>query len=228
VPNSTTDSSKYKKCSQGDNCIHPDGPVLPRTEEYFYMSKGHASARCRPCMLAYRRAHHERNREHDNQRSLEYVRRNKEKVYADNRRWLENNWHRAMEYGKWRYKSNVSGDRDRRLKYYRDNQERLKQNSKRWDRENRERRRVIANRRRARLKKAVGSHTPDDIKKLLELSKGLCWWCGKPVGERYEVDHRVPLAKGGSNAPENLCISCPECNRSKNANMPWDFNGRLL
>jgi len=48
------------------------------------------------------------------------------------------------------------------------------------------------------------------------------------LGGDYHVDHRVPIARGGSNGPENLVIACPDCNRRKNAQMPHEFAGRLL
>lgn len=41
-----------------------------------------------------------------------------------------------------------------------------------------------------------------------------CRYCGQRGG-RLECDHVVPLAKGGSNDPENLTTACMPCNRSK-------------
>jgi 5-methylcytosine-specific restriction endonuclease McrA len=73
-----------------------------------------------------------------------------------------------------------------------------------------------------------GTHTGEDIQRQLQTQRGLCWWCGKPVNNRFHVDHRVPLAKGGHNGPGNIVISCPKCNQAKSAHMPWEFNGRLL
>ena len=83
-------------------------------------------------------------------------------------------------------------------------------------------------RRRAKERKANGVFTDKDVAIQYESQNGKCWWCGIAVGDQYHVDHRIPLAKGGSNWPENICISCPECNLKKNDKMPWEFNGRLL
>jgi 5-methylcytosine-specific restriction endonuclease McrA len=35
------------------------------------------------------------------------------------------------------------------------------------------------------------------------------------VGARLEVDHKIPVAKGGRNEIENLWALCFECNRGK-------------
>lgn len=52
-----------------------------------------------------------------------------------------------------------------------------------------------------------------------------CHWCGRDThrGER-EVDHIVPLSRGGLHAPENMTIACARCNRSKHAKMPHEFH----
>ncbi len=82
--------------------------------------------------------------------------------------------------------------------------------------------------RRAIEKDAEGTHTPADIRARYEAQGGRCWWCGEPVGEKYHVDHIFALANGGSNGPENICISCAGCNLSKNAKTPLEFAGRLF
>jgi len=45
---------------------------------------------------------------------------------------------------------------------------------------------------------------------------GLCALCGWPMArERFEVDHVVPVAAGGSSDPGNLRALHPECHRSR-------------
>lgn len=43
---------------------------------------------------------------------------------------------------------------------------------------------------------------------------GICALCGWPLGERFEVDHIVPIHRGGTSAPENLRALHPECHRA--------------
>jgi hypothetical protein len=48
-----------------------------------------------------------------------------------------------------------------------------------------------------------------------------CRYCGRSAPEvRLTVDHVVPVALGGSDAPENLVTACSECNSGKSATPP--------
>jgi HNH endonuclease len=52
----------------------------------------------------------------------------------------------------------------------------------------------------------------------LYLRDGLaCAWCGAGVehGAQLTLDHIVPYASGGSNAPRNLVTACMTCNRNR-------------
>ena len=44
-----------------------------------------------------------------------------------------------------------------------------------------------------------------------------CEACGTLVSANYEVDHVVPLFRGGGNEMENLRCLCPDCHRTKTA-----------
>lgn len=68
----------------------------------------------------------------------------------------------------------------------------------------------------------------ETIQTLYRQQRGLCWWCSVELLGIYEIDHRVPLAMGGTNEIGNLCLSCIDCNHSKSDKLPWEFNGRLL
>jgi len=61
--------------------------------------------------------------------------------------------------------------------------------------------------------------------RLLEEAAGACIFCGHPLSvETLEVDHIVPLSKGGANEYGNKVCSCSACN-AKKANL--DMRGFL-
>ncbi|MFY8001451.1 MAG: HNH endonuclease, partial [Candidatus Kapaibacteriota bacterium] len=50
--------------------------------------------------------------------------------------------------------------------------------------------------------------------------KGSCEYCSAKVQpDFFHVDHIVPFAKGGTDAIENLVLSCVKCNQSKKARL---------
>lgn len=85
-------------------------------------------------------------------------------------------------------------------------------------------------RKREKKTNAGGSFTKTDLAKALAGQKLLCWWCGVGIKGGYHADHRIPLARGGTNGPENIVLSCPPCNLKKGKRMPWEMkeNPRLL
>lgn len=101
----------------------------------------------------------------------------------------------------------------------------------RWAKRNPQKHATVARRRRARLRKLSGSHTAQDVFDLFAKQKARCANCFCELGEKYEVDHIIPVVKNGSDGVENLQILCVSCNRKKNAKDPFVWareNGRLL
>ena len=93
------------------------------------------------------------------------------------------------------------------------NPERHSANSKRWIQANMWYATKSTNDRRARKLNAEGTFTKDDIVRLFDSQGGKCKQCDST--ERLEVDHIIPLAKGGSNWPSKLQILCRSCNAKK-------------
>jgi 5-methylcytosine-specific restriction endonuclease McrA len=112
------------------------------------------------------------------------------------------------------------------------NRDRMKASFQRWREQNLElaRARQVSyeNRRRAQKRGSTGQFTNQDVEKMLAAQKGRCWYCSKKMNT-YHVEHRIPLARGGSNHPNNLVLACPPCNFSKGVKMPWELKiPRLL
>ena len=55
---------------------------------------------------------------------------------------------------------------------------------------------------------------------ILERDGFRCQYCGATAEQsRLEVDHIVPVSKGGTNDPDNLVTACHECNSGKRAHI---------
>ncbi len=54
--------------------------------------------------------------------------------------------------------------------------------------------------------------------------KGKCEYCGEVVGsDQLTLDHRIPLARGGTSSPGNCVPSCHGCNQKKGLHTPVDL-----
>ena len=83
--------------------------------------------------------------------------------------------------------------------------------NKLWRTSNREKIRLTAARRRARVRgNTIGLVTVRDVKSMLTKP---CTYCGN---KSEHIDHVIPLARGGSHSLGNLAPACQPCNLQKN------------
>lgn len=91
--------------------------------------------------------------------------------------------------------------------------------------------RAHAENRRARKLAAGGHYTAAQIAALADQQRHRCANCGKSIRKGYEVDHIVPLTRGGTNDIRNIQLLCQSCNRRKHNKHPIEWaqeQGRLL
>jgi len=58
-----------------------------------------------------------------------------------------------------------------------------------------------------------------------------CHWCGRRLtSSTLEIDHIIPISKGGAHEADNLCASCKSCNTSKGdrALKDWHKKGQQI
>ena len=149
----------------------------------------------------------------------------------------EKNRKRAFEWGvnnreatRKRAKARHWRCRDEILKqqreYYLKNHERLKTNVRKWQLANPER----ANERKKAYKHkkrgAGGFYTSTDIANIYTAQRGKCF-CSIGLAGRFEIDHVLPVSRGGSNWPANLQLLCVSCNRSKSDKTMEEWIARL-
>lgn len=194
------------------------GIEKPATEEYFYLQKRRSGkysliGRCKECIKAQTLQYYRDNPEKCKAQRKQYYNEHLEKHLENCRNWVERNPEKKKEIEK-RY-------RDK-------HQKRCNESNQRWLNANPYKKREYTLRRRARKHATKADYNSHDIEKLYNSQKGLCWWCGKKLNGNYEIDHRIPISRGGRDSLNNICCSCRKCNRSKNDKLPHEWNGRLL
>jgi 5-methylcytosine-specific restriction endonuclease McrA len=129
-----------------------------------------------------------------------YRRENHQKVLASQKAWAERNSDYRRVY-KREYRAShreVALEQERRYKkehpaYVRSKNHRRRMNSR-----------------------CGVQHTANDELHVYNLARGECAYCGKRVAfSDGQIDHRVPLSRGGNNGIGNLEWACVHCNETK-------------
>jgi hypothetical protein len=68
-----------------------------------------------------------------------------------------------------------------------------------------------------------GLHRPALRKKVHSKTGGKCFYCEVTLEYDWEMDHYIPVSKGGKNAIENLVPACRTCNQTKKDTLPHEF-----
>lgn len=103
--------------------------------------------------------------------------------------------------------------------------ESAKARRKRYAQRHPEVRRLIDHTRRARHAQAEGHYTAAEWRDLVHAHGARCAYCGN--AGPLQVDHRVPLARGGGNSIANILPACGDCNRRKHLMTEDEFRARL-
>ncbi|TMF81246.1 MAG: HNH endonuclease [Chloroflexi bacterium] len=145
---------------------------------------------------------------------------------AYGREWIKRNAAKAREaMSRWRT-AHREEDRANKRDYYARNRARSKAAVAAYRLANPEVVRVVRRLRRAREVAAAGVYTTAQWLDLVRVYDGRCGYCGLAV--TLEPDHRVPLARGGSNWIENIIPCCRPCNTRKRTATEDEFRARLL
>lgn len=65
-------------------------------------------------------------------------------------------------------------------------------------------------------------HRGFDFDATLRQQQGRCAYCNEPL-LRWEVDHVIPVSRGGADTPDNLALACSRCNNQKRAKTPVEY-----
>ena len=156
-------------------------------------------------------------------RSMPHKDPERRRAYA--RDWIRHNPDRARAaMRRWRERHPTEHNEDSRA-YYARHREALAKYFSEYQRTHRDLRRALAARRRARKVAAAGRYSVAQWHALARFWLGRCAYCGSEGP--LEADHRVPLARGGSNLIDNILPACGPCNRRKYAMTEAEFLERL-
>lgn len=147
--------------------------------------------------------------------------------------WREVNREATRKHNRDWYYANLETRTESISKWQKENKSKLRQYGSAWTKRNPDKVKIKQHARRARMKSSGGTYTEEDVRKLLALQKFRCAnpRCRKLIKKCYEIDHVQPIAKGGTNWPDNLQLLCRHCNQKKQARDPYDWaqdNGRLF
>lgn len=92
-----------------------------------------------------------------------------------------------------------------------------------WAKANPEALRAHRQNRRARKRKNGGVLSTNLSAKLFKLQQGKCACCGEPLGDKYHMDHIMPLDLGGPNIDSNIQLLRQRCNQQKHTRHLVDF-----
>lgn len=213
-------------------CNGPCGRILPFTSEFFHGNgkdrhgKSILRPECRECRSGKARAYYGRPgmSEQRNAYAKVYRTENQERIQVRKKEYARRpgvKEHKRNYTQVYRTRPGVQEKKREQAKEYVSRPE-VQEKRRPYDR-------TFQHNRRARLKENGGSHTPKQIQEQFTRQKGKCYYCRVKM-EKYQIDHVVPVSKGGSNDISNIVLACPPCNQQKNDRLPhqWPEGGRLL
>lgn len=212
-----------------------------------------SGSRCKVCAKERASAWAKANPERKKATAKAYREENKEKVKASTKKWIAENEdkyratlaaYRAKNINKckeseskWRAKNkgrlaslaekwkseNPDKIRASWMKWQNENRDKVRSANNQWRKANSEMFRIYKQNRRSRILNNGGVLSKGIAEKLFKLQRGKCACCGELLGNDYHLDHKMPLALGGSNTDDNMQLLRAICNMQKGAKNPIEF-----
>lgn len=97
-----------------------------------------------------------------------------------------------------------------------------------WISKNKDKRNFYDRQKRFKRRAAINGFKilPEQWISLLSKHNNKCFWCRKKF-DKLEMDHYIPLAKGGAHHIDNIVPACKPCNCSKRDQDPIEFANKI-
>lgn len=142
----------------------------------------------------------------------------KDRTFCSHKCAMEN---RAARASLWGRKPDVEARRSYFRNYEQTNRERINEQHAAWARRNRPKRNRLQ-----QMRRAGGMISAEQWAEVLRINGGACLGCG--TTDRVEVDHIIPIARGGKTEVGNLQPLCRACNASKGAKLMAALHGEVI
>jgi len=180
----------------------------------------------------------EERKQRERERNKKYYQENKEKIYQRRKKYKEKCGKYIKQYSSDYYHRNKEKILKKAKEYREQNKDlvkeaRKKSRLKHYDKEKQKEKNkqfylknplciaAIRHKRRARTKNASSYATKEQIKARFDYYDNKCYYCGD--SSNLQVEHRIPLARGGSNWPANIVPACKCCNNKKYTKTEKEF-----
>jgi 5-methylcytosine-specific restriction endonuclease McrA len=180
---------------------------------------------CKECMKQGMKQYNQENKEQIAEYMKQYRQENREQISKRMKQYARENKEHISEYMKRYYQEN----KDQIAEYQQENKEKITEYMKQYrqSEQGREANYKAATKRRSYKMKV--KFTTYQRKELLDRDNWTCQCCGIKVHDRStgdwnthdkaNIDHIIPISRGGNSEPNNLQILCRTCNLSKSDKM---------
>lgn len=117
---------------------------------------------------------------------------------------------------------NAEKKKARNAAWHRKNREKVISRVAKYHKEYPELTRIYGQNYRAKKKKNGGELSRNLPQILMKLQNGKCACCKEKL-VKYDMDHIIPVSKGGENIDKNIQLLCQSCNRAKGARDAIEF-----
>ena len=209
----------------------------PATTEYFARAKNRRDGlyqQCRPCHRASKNKDYRKHIEARRAAAREWHHANRDEIRRRDGERYSANPEKARRQSREYHARHRDLFNERQRAARAQNPQAHRSEVSQWRRTHPELAKQASHRRLLRQKQAAAKgvkYPQRERSRLYLVQHGTWYYCQKHVElSDCEIDHVIPISRGGTNEPDNLVLACSLCNARKHDKLPheWSEGGRLL